>query len=155
MSQVDIEREPLPFPSGEFETVLFTEILEHLRINPLHALREVARVLTPGGRLLLSTPHITPLDRVRFLWGRSYQGNPVREFRKLEWLGHMGHIRLYSLDEINEFLQEVGLRMQSHIFGGSYDAGSGVKGKLITLMLDLYPKRDAFRRITYVRAEKT
>ena len=32
---VDIEHEPLPYPDGAFHAVVFSEILEHLRINPL------------------------------------------------------------------------------------------------------------------------
>jgi len=106
VDKVDIEKEALPFPSDMFDIVLFSEILEHLRLNPLHALREVYRVLKPTGHIILSTPNITPMHRLYFLFGKSYQGNPVEEFEKLEWLGHMGHIRLYSFEEVKEFLQD-------------------------------------------------
>ena len=48
----------LPFADESFDTVVMWEVLEHLqkRSEPL-ALREVARVLRPGGVLYLSTPH--------------------------------------------------------------------------------------------------
>lgn len=108
--KVDIEQESLPFPSNSFDIVLFTEILEHLRLNPLHALREVYRVLKSDGRIILSTPSITVTHRLLFLFGKTYQGNAVEEFRKLEWLGHMGHIRLYSSDEVKGFLEYTGFK---------------------------------------------
>jgi SAM-dependent methyltransferase len=45
----------LPFPERSFELVLATDVIEHVADDDL-ALREVARVLTPGGRLLLTVP---------------------------------------------------------------------------------------------------
>ena len=58
--KVDIETERLPFEDGAFPVVLFTEILEHLRVHPIFALREVARVTETGGKIILSVPNITP-----------------------------------------------------------------------------------------------
>jgi SAM-dependent methyltransferase len=108
--QVDIEREPLPFPDGHFSVAIFTEVLEHLRWNPIFALEEMARVTRPGGRILLSVPNITPAHRFRFLFGSDYQGDVVAEFEKLKWAGHMGHFRLYSRNEVARILTHVGFR---------------------------------------------
>ena len=46
----------LPFPAGRFDVALNIVTLEHVR-EPALALREIARVLKPGGRLLLIVPH--------------------------------------------------------------------------------------------------
>ncbi len=50
----------LPFASGRFDTGLMIEVLEHLA-HPDACVAEVARVLAPGGRLLLTVPFIAPL----------------------------------------------------------------------------------------------
>ncbi len=55
---VNIEKDSLPYPAGEFDVVLFCEMLEHLIINPTHALNEIHRVLKPGGYLVLTTPNV-------------------------------------------------------------------------------------------------
>lgn len=110
--KVDVEQGQLPFEEGQLDLVLFNEILEHLRINPLHALRETFRVLRPGGSILLSTPNITPFMRWRFLRGQDYQGDIIQEFAKLEKIGHMGHIRLYSQNEVENLLQFAGFEIE-------------------------------------------
>ena len=60
----------LPFRDGSFDSILFTQVLEHVP-SPQAALGEIRRVLRPGGRLLLSAPqhwrlHEAPYDFWRF-----------------------------------------------------------------------------------------
>lgn len=45
----------IPVDSGSFDVVLCTEVLEHV-LEPIRAIQEISRVLTPGGRLYLSAP---------------------------------------------------------------------------------------------------
>jgi SAM-dependent methyltransferase len=60
----------LPFGSGTMDNVVCTQVLEHVR-EPGILVGEMARVLRPGGRLLLSAPmawplHEEPFDFYRF-----------------------------------------------------------------------------------------
>lgn len=60
----------IPFADASFDTVVSTEVLEHLP-EPLRALSEMQRVLKPGGHLILSTPmywprHEVPYDFFRY-----------------------------------------------------------------------------------------
>ena len=148
--RVDIETEPLPFPDGTFGTVLFTEVLEHLRINPLHTFSELGRVLKPGGQLWITTPNITPADRLAFLLGKDYQGDIVEEFRKLERLGHMGHFRLYSLGDIRRLLDATGMDVRSESHSGPL-RGDGWKGLVVKALI---PWRQSFRQYVNVVAER-
>lgn len=45
----------IPAEDGSFDVILCTEVLEHVPA-PLDAIREMARLLKPGGRLLLTAP---------------------------------------------------------------------------------------------------
>lgn len=56
--------------SACFDTVLCTQVLEHVP-RPWDALAEIARVLAPGGHLILSVPHLSaiheaPADYYRY-----------------------------------------------------------------------------------------
>ena len=64
---VDLNRNPLPFEGNRFALVTCTETIEHLE-NYQQIVREIFRVLQPGGIAVLSTPNILNLrSRLRFL----------------------------------------------------------------------------------------
>jgi SAM-dependent methyltransferase len=50
----------LPFPDASFEIVLCREMLEHVK-DPRVVIREMRRVLIPGGTLVLSTRFLFPI----------------------------------------------------------------------------------------------
>jgi ubiquinone/menaquinone biosynthesis C-methylase UbiE len=63
--QADIQS--LPFPERYFEGVVAFSILEHLRSDELgRAVREVARVLEPGGRFLVGCPAVHKVMNAAF-----------------------------------------------------------------------------------------
>ena len=64
----------LPFASNSFDSILCTEVLEHVE-NLDNVIKELYRVLKPGGRMIITTPfmcieHEIPYDFRRF----SYSG---------------------------------------------------------------------------------
>ncbi len=67
IAQVDLEREPLPYPDGAFDLVTCSEVVEHLE-NYRALVREAYRVTKPGGLLVLTTPNVlNAQSRMRYL----------------------------------------------------------------------------------------
>lgn len=54
---LDASFQKLKWPSGSFDAVTAWEVFEHLE-NPHNAIREIHRVLKPGGLLIFSVPNI-------------------------------------------------------------------------------------------------
>ena len=80
---VDADSEDFPFEAGQFDVVVFSEVMEHLRF-PQKSLHEIARVLKTGGRVVGSVPNAFRLrNRMRFLFGRPYETD-------------ISHLRSYS-----------------------------------------------------------
>jgi 2-polyprenyl-3-methyl-5-hydroxy-6-metoxy-1,4-benzoquinol methylase len=101
--------QPLPWSDGTFDAVFSTEGIEHLE-NHFSFLREVCRILKPGGLLVLTTPNITALrSRVRF-FGSGFFGRDSRPLN--ETSRHpLHHIGLATFPELRYELHMSGFRL--------------------------------------------
>jgi SAM-dependent methyltransferase len=104
----------LPFSDGAFDACLNVVTLEHVR-EPATVLRELARALKPGGRLLLVVPHAweihqAPHDYYRYTrYGAAYLlSSAGLEPLRIEAIG--GYFRFLSRQLLNglQFFRGVG-----------------------------------------------
>jgi SAM-dependent methyltransferase len=114
----NIDEQPLPYADDSFDAVVFSEVIEHLVASPLSALHEMARVLRPGGRLVITTPnqhYIKSRLKTFFdvLFGRPFE--PFADFKRaMELAGpqrYYNHSRLYTLQELSWLVAQTGLEV--------------------------------------------
>ena len=99
----------LPWPENNFDAIFSTEGIEHLE-NHFSFLREMCRILKPGGILVLTTPNITALrSRARF-FGSGFFGRDSRPLN--ESSRHpLHHIGLATFPELRYELHMSGFRL--------------------------------------------
>lgn len=112
----DLNKDDIPWANGFFDCVVCGEVIEHI-FDTDRLVREMARVLKPGGRLFLSTPNLgSALNRGLLLFGlqplgtevssqRSNYGNPLRKA-----LNPAGHIRNFTARALVELIACNGFR---------------------------------------------
>lgn len=111
--ECDLGSGRLPFPDGAFDFVTYTDVIEHHAFSSKRVLRELHRVLVPGGRLILLTPnHASIYNRLKLLAGRSVFDDLDYFFDTCaEDAVYDGHHREYTRAEIRTILQRTGFRV--------------------------------------------
>ena len=66
---VDLNELPLPFDDSSADTLLLSDVLEHV-MHPWELMEEVTRILRPGGVLLLNVPFYYPLHSIPYDYHR-------------------------------------------------------------------------------------
>lgn len=76
----------LSFPDNEFDTVIGSSVLHHLELVP--ALKEIKRVLKPGGRLVITEPNMMNpqiMIQKNILWIKKLMGDSPGETAFFRW----------------------------------------------------------------------
>ncbi len=135
----NLDEQALPYGDAEFDAVVFSEVIEHLAGSPLPALTEMARVLKPGGRLVLSTPNQMYLkSRLKTLFdvvlARPFES--FNEFTRAMGLAgpqrYYNHSRLYTMQELRWLVERAGLDVAATRYGDAWERVGIEKGRLLS-----------------------
>ncbi|RYZ64736.1 MAG: class I SAM-dependent methyltransferase [Proteobacteria bacterium] len=108
----------LPFADASFDTVLCWEVMEHFNFNPVPFVRELYRVLKPGGVGYLSVPNrasLAALTNILFGVGQDTQIDQYFQFadyrsgEKVVFYGF--HWREYTLREFSRLFSKQGFEI--------------------------------------------
>ena len=111
---------PLPFEDESFDCVVSFQVIEHIKRDK-EFVREVMRILRPGGKFVVSTPN-KPMSLTRNPWHvREYTPEELRrllsEFSAVAELGVAGNERVweyyrYNRESVRRIMRFDVLRMQ-------------------------------------------
>ncbi len=103
-----------PFDDATFDYATFVEGPEHAA-DPLHAFREFARVLVPGGRLVTTLPNYGSLEkRLRMVLFGAFEKAVSKERLRNQFGGDpaMLHIMPLVYGQLRFFLETAGFRIE-------------------------------------------
>ena len=83
----------IPFESGRFDVALCLEVLEHIE-DDARGVRDIARILKPGGFLIAAVPYT-------FYWP---------QYKNL-----MGHFRHYTRESFSQLMDQNGLKTEAYL----------------------------------------
>jgi SAM-dependent methyltransferase len=109
----------LPFKDGSFDTILCWETMEHFNFNPVKFVRELYRVLKPGGRVCITVPNRASFQAMfSLVFGRAEEYN-IKSYFQFEDYESSGkkafygfHWREYSPPELLALFSGVGFTVQ-------------------------------------------
>lgn len=130
------EKDQFPYEDQYFATVLCCEVIEHLKEDPMHMMREINRVLKPDGTLVLTTPNATSLRAVNAVlsgdhpaYYNAYPGPDSQPFDSPR------HEREYTPKELVRLLSHSGFTVE-RVESGPYGESSGDRFRAVSKVLD-------------------
>ena len=134
---LDVEAKPfeeLRFAENHFDVVTLWYVLEHVPY-PLMILKEVHRILKPGGLVVVSTPNI--------------EGLPAKILRKRWWDIKRLHINQFTTKTLTDVLQNAGFKNMSAVSYRGF-VSSSILLTMTLKYLDAYERLKALFNPDYV-----
>ena len=137
---LDVRGVPLEenrFPDNHFDAVLASHLIEHLN-DPAGLVREVHRVLSPGGRFFVTTPNIGGFQAKLF---------------KARWRSAIfDHLYLFSAQTLTQLLTQKGFWVEKIATWGGLAAGTAPAP--VKRLFDRAAKKFGFGDVMLLRAAK-
>lgn len=123
----------LPLPDASVDVIWAGEVIEHI-FDTEFFVEDLRRVLSPGGRLILSTPNLAAwINRIALLLGTQpfFTEVGVRASNSGSFLRRVtqpaGHIRVFTLPALRNLMTRCGFTVES-AHGASILEGKSVRG---------------------------
>jgi len=118
-----------PYVNG-IDVIIASQIIEHLW-NTDQFLREMLRVLKPGGYAIISTPNLASWHNVAYLlMGKQPETATVSD-ELYPWKEKPGHVRIFTATELIKLLEFHGFIVE-RVVGSSYYPFMGRAAKLLS-----------------------
>ena len=127
VSKIDIVCDivDIPEPDGSYDVILCTEVFQHIP-DPVRAIKEFARLLKKGGRLILTTPVSSITHFAPFYF-------------------YNGFSRYY----FEKYLPNHGFQVSELSYNGNYFEGVATELQRVPYMVGKYSRMNAIQKLVY------
>ena len=115
---INIEADPLPFHDCEFSGVYMGQVLEHFTYSPFKPMKEILRILKPGGLLILDVPNVGELHNFyRLIRGKNVLYDYKKHYIDDQPFFYKGlpyferHNREFTADDLRVLAQTCGFEL--------------------------------------------
>ena len=124
----DLDSPPYPFPQGHFQAIAALDVIEHVW-DPCQIMREISRLLCPGGVAVVAVPNIRYWPRLVQIVLKS--NVPPTSDDTGAYDG--GHIHYFAAGNLKSLLKSAGLRPEAicGVFGVKWFIGLRSPGLVI------------------------
>jgi SAM-dependent methyltransferase len=144
--KVNLDEEKLPFPNNYFDEVYSRNLLEHLT-NPGFAIKEMIRVLKPGGKFIMITDNASYLG-----WHLSIFGSNVHlgGYEKIQKGCEDRHYALYTIQHLKNLCKKYKLKIIEIKY---LDSPARLHVIILRRILSFISSRIAFPRILIIASK--
>jgi 2-polyprenyl-3-methyl-5-hydroxy-6-metoxy-1,4-benzoquinol methylase len=112
----NVELDDFPWDK-EFDLIIFTEVLEHLNFNPVPTLKKIRQLLSPNGKMYLSTPDASQWGRVlKYYSCLADLPSPQKGAATVD-----DHVYQYTKEELLEVLNSAGFKVDRLGYSPGYN----------------------------------
>ena len=115
LAKVKMDIHAIPFADNTFDVVLCNHVLEHVQ-NDIQAMREINRVLKPGGWSILQVPFFEPIPDI------TLEDLSITDLREREIaFGQDDHVRKFGKDYAQR-IEQSGMTAEANNFASTFTA---------------------------------
>ncbi|MDX8376717.1 MAG: methyltransferase domain-containing protein [Mariprofundales bacterium] len=123
-----LEGENAPWVQNSFDAIVLSQAIEHFTYSPANAIKEMLRMLKPGGYLLIDAPNISCFHNVsRLIRGRSLHWNFKKHYLDQQPQLFAGvpyydrHNHEYSMEDLHDIATCFTLEIAKSAYYSSYN----------------------------------
>jgi len=108
----------------KFDVIIFSEVIEHVMINPIKILRFLVNQITPDGYVIVTTPNLFSQHKLQAIGSRKNPLPPYPlDYGRAE-APHF-HVREYCMSEMLIMIEAAGAKIRAFFFSDCWDPPSG------------------------------